>query len=148
MSREINWIELDASIIKLNPMEQLMACTSLENDNVVGNEWMSLITPTSENMKCFVISLSNNAQFKFTDKIIDVFKDICEDILSKCSSEQIKIMVDDEVKKGNNGELIDAGGGMLQIIVPKNLLNYSKSKIENIFKKERNVVEENEWWLD
>lgn len=148
MSRGINWIELDASILKLNPMEQLMTYVSLGNEKIDGNEWVSLITPTSEDMKYYVISLSNNAEYKFTDKIINVFKSISNNVLSKCSPQQIEIMIHDEIKRGNTGELVDVGQGMLKVIIPKNLLDYSKYNIEKIFQKETNVVEENEWWLD
>ncbi|MCM0665623.1 hypothetical protein [Flavobacterium tyrosinilyticum] len=45
-------------------------------------------------------------------------------------------------------ELVDAGQGMLRIIIPKIMLEYSKCLICDVFQKEKNIVEENEWWLD
>lgn len=145
MSRNIHWIELDASILKLNPREFLQA--SLQWNNKRDDEpWLSIIKPTSVDMEYFVISLSLNAYFKFTNKIVDDFKNTCLKILDKCNSTEITDMTEEEIMKGNAGELFEAQEGLFRLIVPKRLLDYSKTAISDIFQhNDQEIVKEHSW---
>lgn len=146
MSRIIHWIELDASILKMNPRELLQASLQWTHDQKDENQWLSIIKPTSEKVDYFVLSLSLNAYLKFTDKIVEDFKKVCLNILEKYNSSEITEMAEEEIRKGNNGELFEAQEGVLRVIVPKRLLDYSKNIISDIFQRcDQEIVKEHEW---
>lgn len=146
MSKGIHWIELDASILKLSPRELLQTSLLWSNDKRDDDPWLSIIKPTSLDMEYFIITLSLNTYFKFTDKIVEDFKNECLNILDKCNSIEINEMTEEEIRKGNVGELFEVQDGILRLIIPKRLLDYSKIVISNVFEhSDQEVVNEHEW---
>jgi len=131
---KIKWSEVDVSILTMSPREKLNYYTRLAEEQRNNNyTWIVSITPASEEMDFFSISLSNNALYKFTDELIEVFAKLSTSILTNCSC-------------GSCGYV--AKQGLLSITVPKHLLEQTKSAICDVLEAVQHVVKDNEWQND
>lgn len=139
---KITWIELDASVLKMNPMELLYSSTQWSTKRPVDEPWLAMIKPTSSSQKYLAVTMSLDAYHKFTDSITSEFLKEIQNIIACYSEKEIEEISEEEKQKGNTGELYISKERILKLIIPSRLLNQFKIVVTSAFDRiEGDIVE-------
>lgn len=137
---KVSWLEQGASVLDLSPFEALQASTTLVAQRPSDEPWLALVTPTSKDVSSFSVSLSLDAYNLFSPEVISGFSGAAENLLRRCTQEEISAMASQEKEKGNPGNLWLANEGILRLFVPSRLLEQAKSAIERLFREATSIV--------
>ncbi|MFC1849105.1 hypothetical protein ACFL27_02750 [candidate division CSSED10-310 bacterium] len=132
---KISWVEQDVSEIELSPMERLMALTRLSENTPADEPWLAIFHPTSRSKKYYLMAISLDAYWRFSDDLIKDFSLECKKILEYFDHNEISEMRNEEISKGNPGDLFNAQERLLRLFVPSHFLPKAKKRILNIFQR-------------
>ena len=103
-------------------------------------EWMGIVGPTSKEMHFFAISLSLDAYHEFSVEIVARLKELAEEVLSTIGADTLERIREEELSKGNSGDLFDLTERGYQIIVPARCVDAVKKSIESVLLRARGPI--------